>query len=340
MVGAIILIVVGLMFLLSNLGVLHWDFWESVWRLWPVVLIGIGLDMMAKRSRLRSVLFGGFWAIVAILFLLLAARAPEGSVERQVVQPLQGAKEARVELDVDAGSLDLVSGTAEGVLLAGRFRGSDRTEIEQSYEVRDGTGVLKLREHRRWRWLRLFSRRSTEWQLALSKEVPLRLYVDTGVGDARLHLEDLRLVRLDVDCGVGDTELALPARGKYKAMIDAGVGEVVVRLPEGLAASISVDSGIGSVSVSGPYLKRGGRWESENFEQASDRVELTISAGVGSVEVVAEKRPAGAADSPATPPEDAAATPKAEKGGKETPSAPAKQAESKESEQTAPSRGK
>ena len=46
--GALALIVIGVLFLLSNLGLLDWS---EVWKFWPVLLIGTGLLMLIPKKR-------------------------------------------------------------------------------------------------------------------------------------------------------------------------------------------------------------------------------------------------------------------------------------------------
>jgi len=49
LVGPIILIGLGIVFLLNNLGLLSWSVWEVILRLWPILLIAIGLDILLGR---------------------------------------------------------------------------------------------------------------------------------------------------------------------------------------------------------------------------------------------------------------------------------------------------
>ncbi len=52
LVGPLILIGLGVIFLLSNLGWMTGDVWDTVARLWPVILIAIGLDGVLRRGGL------------------------------------------------------------------------------------------------------------------------------------------------------------------------------------------------------------------------------------------------------------------------------------------------
>jgi TM2 domain-containing membrane protein YozV len=47
-VGAVILIGLGVLFLLDEVGMLHFDW---IWRFWPLILIGIGVRILMQRQR-------------------------------------------------------------------------------------------------------------------------------------------------------------------------------------------------------------------------------------------------------------------------------------------------
>jgi hypothetical protein len=49
LVGPVILIGLGVVFLLNNLGVLAWSVWEVILRLWPILLVAAGLDLLLGR---------------------------------------------------------------------------------------------------------------------------------------------------------------------------------------------------------------------------------------------------------------------------------------------------
>jgi len=47
--GALILIVLGTVFLLNNFGLLPWSIWGMVWRLWPLFLIIPGILILVRK---------------------------------------------------------------------------------------------------------------------------------------------------------------------------------------------------------------------------------------------------------------------------------------------------
>lgn len=46
---SILLIVLGIFFLLNNLNLIPWQIWHNMWKLWPVVLILIGLSKLGNK---------------------------------------------------------------------------------------------------------------------------------------------------------------------------------------------------------------------------------------------------------------------------------------------------
>ncbi len=59
-VWPIILILVGVIFLLNNLGLIDNVTWDSIWQLWPLIFIAIGLDGLLRRSEIVGpvIMFG------------------------------------------------------------------------------------------------------------------------------------------------------------------------------------------------------------------------------------------------------------------------------------------
>jgi predicted membrane protein len=61
---------------------------------------------------------------------------------------------------------------------------------------------------------------------------------------------------------------------------------VVVRVPSGMAARIHAATGMGKVIVDPRFSKIDkNTYQSSNFENASNRVEITLNSGAGNVSV-------------------------------------------------------
>ena len=100
-----ILIGVGLVWLLGNLGVI--PAFEPMWllRLWPLLLIAIGIDLLfARRSQVVGAILGILVIGVVVAFLIMgpSLNLPESSAveQRSLAVPLEGIRSAAVQLDL------------------------------------------------------------------------------------------------------------------------------------------------------------------------------------------------------------------------------------------------
>lgn len=286
----VILIILGLVFLGRELGFFHLNLWDILWRLWPVWLIALGLEIMLGRSTAW-----GSWVVVGVVitvvggaFWLDANVNPQvGSPGEPVAisQPVGPARRAEVRIDSSVSRLSITSGTADN-LVEGTVTPLEWETIQQDARESGDTLIFTLRSRGDGRLVSLpVSRnRSSAWDLRLSDKVPLDLRVDTGVGDAHIDLARVQLTSLELDTGVGETEVSLPGEGRYRVDIDSGVGKVTLRLPRGLAVRVHVDQGIGAVRVRGDLAHQSkSTYVSPNFSQAEHRAEIEIDGGIGEI---------------------------------------------------------
>lgn len=254
---------------------------------WGIVLIILAaLLLLRQQEILTGDIFGYFWPAVVILFgiwLILGVFTRGRAGGGQAVSiPLQGAQSARLKLEHGAGRLDLRSGAAAGELLSGTF-GS-----EVDYKARlDGDRLdVKLRTSTQfWNW---FPGDSMNWDITLNRDVSISLDIDSGASAATLDLSDLKVAELDIDTGASSTEVTLPAKaGNTRVDIDTGASSLVVRVPSGVAARIRVKSGISSINVDrGRFPSLGdGLYQSTDYDAAANRADITIDAGVGSIDI-------------------------------------------------------
>jgi hypothetical protein len=144
---------------------------------------------------------------------------------------------------------------------------------------------VKLRTSQKaWAW---WPGESLDWDIRLNRDIPLSLKIDSGASASILDLSDLKVIDLDIDTGASSTELTLPANaGNTHVDIDTGASSLKVSIPSGVAASIRIKSGIASVKINPRFpLLDGGLYQSTDYSTAANRVNMTIDAGVGSIEV-------------------------------------------------------
>jgi hypothetical protein len=292
LIGPLVLIGLGIVFLLNNLGVVDWDIWQIVFRLWPILLIAAGLDLViGRRSAVGTivVLLVILGLVFAGVWLFSGALSGEPRTER-VVQSAEGAERAEIEIGGSVGLLTVGALAEPGTLVRGTLDLAAGEELGREFRIEAGTAYFSLQSQGEWRipgfhwWSE-----DREWELDLARAIPLRLTVNAGVGETRLELGELTATGLTFNGGVGRTWITLPGHGRYAAHVRAGVGEVEVILPAGLAARIAVSSGIGDIDVIGDFHVEDGVYFSPGFENAENRVELDVSGGIGRIVIKARE---------------------------------------------------
>ncbi len=111
----VILIGVGGLYLLQNLGMIEMISFYEIWRLWPVFLVVVGINMLfGKNNRWLASLLSGLMAVVVVAFLFFAPMvmdtlpAPELTTER-FTDPLSDIRQADVIVDFDHGNVEISS---------------------------------------------------------------------------------------------------------------------------------------------------------------------------------------------------------------------------------------
>ncbi len=289
LVGPVILIGLGMLFLLENFGLLDWGVWETLLRLWPVFVIAAGLDLLLGRGSLLGSLFvlalvGGI--VVAVIFVSGMPVAWSTAVSSETIsQPLGNASQADVEIGSGVGTLRLGALEDPQKLVEGTVSLSGGQKAASDFYTSGDTAFFRLRSKGTSRFPADGRPGDFIWDLKLNNTVPTRLRVNTGVGVTIADLSQVKLTELEYHGGVGKTDLALPGRGQYQARIEGGVGEVTVSIPSGMAASIRVETGLGDVRVSGDYQRQGSYYVSPGYETATDRVDLRVNGGIGRIVV-------------------------------------------------------
>lgn len=252
-----LLILVGVVFLLSNLGVITTGVSGL---LWPLIMIAVGL-----------------WMLIGIVF------GSKSQAGEQAVVPLDGAQTARVRIHHGAGRLFVDGNAGPGELVSGKFGGG------LDYRARRSDERLELDMRiadrgRPWFW---WPGGSLDWTVGLSREIPLWLDVNTGASEANLDLEELYITDFVLGTGASSSVITMPGKAGYtRARIESGAASVSIRIPEGVAARIQVQSGLSGIDVDqNRFPRSGGVYKSPDFESAQNKVDLDIQTGVASVSV-------------------------------------------------------
>lgn len=289
--GPTFLIGLGVIFLLSNFGRIDWNVWDLALRLWPILIIAIGLDIVLGR---RS-LVGALVALLLMAALLGGALILIGSGSPPTVEavayPLD-AKAVSAEVVIKPGVGSLTLGALDGGenLLEGTLYLQRGERYNEDYNTSGSVSRLTLDRGNVNIFIPSFGGQKTGWQLKLNNALPVDLSVDMGVGDLFLDLRQFHLLKaLQVNMGIGRTDIYLPAQN-LTANFDGGIGQAIIHVPKGVAVRIVADTGIGAFNPPSSYRQvDDGEYLSPNAESASIVLTLKLDQGIGSLDIVEER---------------------------------------------------
>lgn len=260
---------------------------------WGTVVTLLGVFLLLDTLNLLrfnwGIAWGGFLIVLGVWLLWSRSRTWSGpsSASDRASAPLEGAAQVKVRLQHGAGQLTVRGGTEAGMAFDGLFAGGlsfskRRTgdKLELSLRPPDDVfpGVI---------FPGMFaSRGGLDWTLSLTDVAAMSLEVETGASEMELDLSRLRLSDLTVKTGASSSTITLPATaGSTSVRLEAGAASLSVRVPEGVAARIHAE-GLGSIAVDTVrFPRRGGAYQSDNYDMAMNRVELRASVGLGSLSI-------------------------------------------------------
>ena len=291
--GAMILIGIGVLFLLANLGIL-----SGIGRLWPLVLVGIGAWMLMGRGQNASIRREHFSA------------------------PVSGASSAHVKLALPVGESTISSLDDPNTLIDADMVFLGEMNFVAQGETEKFVSLSQTRDAwvnwmnpANWNWNQRDGYHST---IRLNTAVPTDLDIQGGVGQSRIDLSKLHLNGLSVSSGLGELDLTLPATGdSLNAHIQVGVGELDLIVPAGAAVNAQIKGGVGETNISLPAdaavrveassgvgdvkiaprlqkvsgengnfsLGKSGVWETPNFSSASRQIVIHYEGGIGELKV-------------------------------------------------------
>lgn len=289
----------GLILLGQMLGYLAWDVWLNILRLWPLLLVALGLEIAGKG--LKNEWVRALGNVVVIGGLAYGALVMTGTGGWPITVIPAGESEpfefsTAADTRVTEGSARVEGGVGRLTLQAGSdlVAADGRSPFEPVYQVdaggRSAEVEIGLGSHS---WGPADS--NTELDVTLSRDVLWDLGVSAGVTDYDLDLSGLMLSTLVLDAGVSDGTVTLGASDAGEANeaipveIESGVSALRIRVPEGDDVRVTIQEGLTGVTMRGAWDRSGESgtkvYESDGFSEAGAFWDIEIQAGIGGITV-------------------------------------------------------
>ncbi len=286
--GATVVTGLGVLFLLGNLGYLTLSAWDLILRLWPLIIVAVGLDLLIGKRRPWSALAGilvGLAVTGGIFWLVVNASFTTNYNTEEVSLNLSGANTARGMISMPVGNLNLSAGAEGDTLLSGALQVNSNENVTRDVSVSTGIASFNL-EGRGYNGFVPFSTSTGQelWTVHLNTKPDYDLDVKMAVGDSMLDLTGLTVTNLSVETAVGKTSLTLPDKGPFNGKISAAIGLIEIWLPKSAPVRIYFERALTSTTQPSDFVLSGHTVSSPSYTDSSG-IDLTVSAAIGAINV-------------------------------------------------------
>ncbi len=278
----LLLIGVGIVWLMANVGIIESFSLAFLLRLWPVVLIAVGLDLMfGRRSPILGVLIG--LGVVAFVVLLLVM-APNLDIDLgpelktlNFSEPLDDATTARIDLELTHYSTTIGVLEDSDALIEAELDTLEDVSFQVHGTNNKVVGLKPRGSTSVFDWVGTLGN-DARWEIGLSPQIPVDLRVDGGSGSVRLDLESMILERFDINCGSGSTRLTLPpSTESYDVRLDGASGSFTAEIADEAKFDAKIDVNSGSFKISFTGTAQAGL----DIDGGSGSTTITVPVGAG-----------------------------------------------------------
>lgn len=241
------LVTAGAVALGIQANVLDADAARDVWRLWPVVLIVIGLVVISARTPFGLVmaLIGGL--VVGGMGGTLVAGLPDGmsigcggDLDESLSADGDLSDGADVELDLNCGTLQVDAADGDGWSLSARHATGAEPQVTTAgggLRVEAEGGGMPFSDHRQ------------AWDVGLPRDAELLLDVSANAASSRLMLADMRLGSLALDANAGEVVIDLAGATVPELELSTNAGSLSITVDEATELDGRVEMNAGSLEL-------------------------------------------------------------------------------------------
>lgn len=298
-------IVLGAVPLAVRADLISRDVLSGVWRLWPLILVGIGVGIMLRRT---PAAFAGGLIVAATVGLVAGSGlavgtdviancgdAPGSGTTFQQHGTFSGS--ASVDLHLGCGTVDVTTATGSDWTL------DSRNSRNVGVDLSSSPGNLSVHSGRSGDIFGSSGR--DDWRLALPTDARIDLSAEVNAGKATFDLASATLngfsltvnagdahadfsavdaVDMSVTVNAGNASVSLPSGGDTNGSMTVNAGSLNICAPPGVGLRFNVSQGLAGTNFESAGLRKSGNvWQSQDYGATAHNADLSITANLGGV---------------------------------------------------------
>ncbi|MCC5911707.1 MAG: hypothetical protein JJT76_14880 [Clostridiaceae bacterium] len=282
--NGIFLIGIGLLFLLSNVGIINWSIWSAFFRLWPLLLVVAGVNIVLKNKVAVTIISWVLFFSIFMAYGFVMEEKHEIYIEENneliSIEKIEDNKEAQLNLRV--GGVKLHLSTVEDHLLRA-YVNSNRIEHSLRHENSREKAIIDFESINHA--TNFIGPSSEHYRFYLNNDVPWDINAKIGAVSGELNFSALKLHHLDLTVGAGDLHLVFGTQFENSTIkIKGGASNINVTIPQDAGARIKITGLVSKSTVSDlGWEKVEDYYYSPNYKDADSKLDFDISIGVGNI---------------------------------------------------------
>jgi hypothetical protein len=281
-----VLILVGIVALLVNVGLIATDRLSLLVDLWPLILIVIGLELLARRT-----LPGSPGDVAAVLIVLIAAGGaiayvglapnPAATHELDASEKVGTLDHASLEVDVGSARISVDGAAGEGELYTAHIEYSGP---KPGINLNRSTGKLEISQGSTS--FGVFRSRNFILDIHLNPTLPWSIVGNSGAATDTFELAHVNVRSIELNTGASREDITLgKPSGIVPITVNGGALTVHLHRPAGTAASVTVSGGALNLEADGQQHRGIGsqNWQSAGYDGATDAYKVEINGGACTV---------------------------------------------------------
>ena len=284
----LIILFIGIFYLCKNYGWLPENLNLEILRLWPILIITVGLSLLNSEGFLsKSIGFVIFLIVITITSFIIFYGVKNDT------KPILNENPFRIErsektnyssivIKSGVGKVNITGGSEE--FADGNLR-SNISNLKIDNDTSSEKQKLSLKVESRNR-IESLSKIENDLTVKLSSELPTDISLNLGVADTRLDLREVLVNDLDIEIGVASLDLIMGDRAEIaRVNLRSGVSSVKISLPDNVGSRIIIKEGLSSKQLKDLEKIDDKTYQTVNYDEAEKKIEIDLDIGLSRLEI-------------------------------------------------------
>jgi hypothetical protein len=288
----------GLLILINNFSTIFMD-WSTIWKLWPLVVILLGISLLVRHKYGKG-LIAGLAAVILALAIFASFKTAthffsndfelvfdgEGNYEfeeTEYIEPIDSTLTfSAFKFDAGAGSFKIKEST-ENLFYAKTVGRKDnfqlkRLDTDSSTSIDFGMYRTKVRFG--------LDNYKNKVVMNFNPNIIWDFTFNVGAASMDFDLTEIKTKNVYVDMGAASINLKLGDKFPDTNIdIDAGASDIDIFIPANSGCEINTDGALTSKNFEEFEKIKSDRYQTSNFDESENKIYIRVDSGVSSITV-------------------------------------------------------